>query len=116
MEKVTSRTVWKIIEGFRMYEVSNYGKVKSKGYPDIILKTDRSGAVMLKHNLGEWFRTKVDLLVAEYFIPNPEEYCFVRHKNGNPKDNRWYNLEWVDEKPKQKRNYKGRINIKRYAK
>lgn len=116
MEKTPRHTVWRIIEGFRLYEVSNYGKVKSRGYPDIILKTDKCGAVMLKHNLGEWHRVKVDMLVAEYFVPNPEEYCFVHHKNDNPKDSRWYNLEWVKVKPKQVRQYKGRINIKRYAK
>lgn len=34
-------------------------------------------------------------LVAEVFIPNPEFKSYVKHINGNIKDNRVSNLEWV---------------------
>lgn len=34
-------------------------------------------------------------LVAQYFIPNPNELKEVNHINGNTRDNRVENLEWV---------------------
>lgn len=37
-------------------------------------------------------------LVAEYFIPNPNNYTYVHHIDGNKLNNNVINLEWVDEK------------------
>ena len=42
-------------------------------------------------------------LVAEYFIPNPNNYQYVHHKDENKLNNRVSNLEWVS--PKQNMQY-----------
>lgn len=34
-------------------------------------------------------------LVALYFVPNPNEWEFIRHKDGNKRNNHYTNLKWV---------------------
>lgn len=53
-------------------------------------------AVML-HDNGEWVTRYIHELVAEAFIPNPDNKKYIRHKDGNIRNNRATNLEWSDE-------------------
>ena len=47
-----------------------------------------------------WRRTgyKVHRLVAQTYLPNPNNLLEVNHKNGNKADNRLENLEWCNRK------------------
>lgn len=52
-------------------------------------------------------------LVAEYFIPNPNNYPYVHHKDENKLNNNVDNLEWVSAKTNAQEHLKQKINNNR---
>lgn len=105
---------WKNIEGFPYYQVSNFGKVKSlKGYGSVqerILKPmkKRDGYLQVCLHKDGKFQKTVHRLVAEAFLPNPNNLSEVNHKNEDKTKNvivlnedgsineEASNLEWCD--------------------
>lgn len=77
------------------YRVGNNGVVYSGGLP----LEPIAGVGVNIH--GQ--RRKIAYLVARAFVPNPESRPFVRHINGDPKDNRASNLEWSEVSESRKR-------------
>lgn len=73
---------------------SNVGKKKK-----MVGKITRGGYRMIVLTInGKKHYPLVHRLIAEAFIPNPENKPEVNHKNGNKLDNRVENLEWVSRK------------------
>lgn len=91
--------VWKDIDGYDgLYQVSNMGRVKSfKWGKERILKPYETGNGYLRVELQSK-PFKLHRLVAQAFIPNPDNLPFVNHKDENPKNNMVDNLEWCDNK------------------
>lgn len=90
---------WRPIPGYEgMYEISNYGRLKSllHGIPFLVrVKTTRSGRMNANlHYKGKCVTFGVHVLVAKAFIPNPENLPEVNHKDENPLNNCVENLEW----------------------
>lgn len=96
MEKIKEE--WRPVKGYEgLYEVCNYGLVKSLGKRKTIMKIDVSkcGYAMIHlYKNGSYKRALVHRLVAEAFIPNPDNLPQVNHKDENKLNNRVDNLEW----------------------
>lgn len=115
---MSKQEFWKDIRGYEgLYQVSNYGRVRSleriivrsngrkQIWKERILKpcVVKDGYLqVLFSNDGKKENKRVHQLVADAFLPNPNNNTVVHHKNHNPQDNRVENLIWMSD-----RNHKG---------
>lgn len=98
--------IWLSIEGYENYQVSNLGRVKSLRnrygtYREKILKQGKMKNGYLCVKLCKEGKMKicyVHRLVANAFIPNPNGYRCVNHKDEDKTNNRVDNLEWCTQK------------------
>lgn len=96
---------WKPIQDYEeLYEVSNYGRVRSlvdthrniRKEPKI-LKTGKNGKGYLHVTLwkkGKSKTFKLHRLVTNAFIPNPQNLPQINHKDEDKTNNHVENLEW----------------------
>lgn len=115
------REIWKELVGNReTYLISNFGSVKTKprngrhyfikshplkihskenGYQRVVLSLDGCGKYYYVHRL-----------VANLFIPNPDNLPCVNHKDGDKSNNCVDNLEWCTRSENEKHAW--RIGLK----
>lgn len=90
------KEIWKPVKGFENYFVSNFGKVKRGGKEiNPYIDSTKYSKVGLAKGYGEQKKFLLHRLVAEAFIPNPNNKPEVNHIDGNKQNNCVANLEWV---------------------
>lgn len=120
--------MWKDIDGLEgMYQVNHKGKVRSLPrtvqlsnrvctYKGKRLSLVRSGykSKYLGVALGRRSKTRlyVHRLVAEAFVPNPNNHPEVDHLDNNKHNNHYKNLEWVtrSENAQRMQDFYGGVN------
>lgn len=99
--------VWRDIDGFDGYQVSNLGNVRSLNYNGTgnvrVLKPSLSGPNRGYKSISmqvadKVVRRNVHRLVAKAFIPNPKNLPEINHIDEDGTNNKVNNLEWCDRK------------------
>lgn len=88
--------IWKKIEEFETYSVSNLGRVRNDKTNHIMIGGhDKDGyrQVTISYG-GKQYNRRVCRLVAIAFVENPNNYAFVNHKDENRGNDVADNLEW----------------------
>ena len=81
------------------YEVSNTGRVRRCGSETDHYMRDTKGYLTTDlYEHGNRSTKRVHRLVAEAFVPNPDNKPVVNHKDGDKYNNNAENLEWVTSK------------------
>jgi hypothetical protein len=97
MSVVLNTEEWKVIDEFPEYSISSFGRIRNtkKEYiriPDI--NSTGYARLRLVRN-GKIIRKFIHRLVAEIFLPNPQNKPFVDHIDGNNQNNKLDNLRWA---------------------
>lgn len=98
--------VWKDIPNYEgLYQISNLGRVKSlsrKWSPkETILKAEGKSEEYLHVSLWKnrvSYHLYIHKCVAQLFLPNPNNYIYVNHRDEDKRNNIADNLEWCDAK------------------
>lgn len=110
---MTHIDVWKQVEGWPSYEVSDTGRVRNKESGCVRKPNlDKFGYLSVDlYNKGYMKRLKIHRLVLITFSGIDKERVQVNHINGNKQDNKLENLEWCTPKENSQHAYRTGLTV-----
>lgn len=91
--------IWKEVSDNPNYLISNMGRIRRVGSnKDHSVRDSKGYLVTDLYQGGRRNTVRVHRLVADEFVPNPNDKPEVNHKDGNKHNNRASNLEYVTKK------------------
>ena len=93
----SNREIWKRIDGYANYEVSNFGRV-CNATTERMLKANLGGSGYLNVGLSKNVKSKthnIHKLVAHEWLDNPDSKRRVDHTDGNKTNNHCENLKYA---------------------
>lgn len=90
---------WKrILDYGGLYEVSNLGRVRDlKGKIKSMYKNNKGYYLLSLYYNDKTYHPTIHRLVAKAFIPNPDNYTQINHKDCDKSNNKISNLEWCNQ-------------------
>jgi hypothetical protein len=112
IEQDEKKEKWRIISENKKYEVSNLAQIRNKKTKRILKKYINNDGY---EQIGLWEQKEqknhqVHRLVALAFIPNPNNFPQVNHKDKNRANNKVENLEWVTQSVNLKHSHRTERN------
>ena len=96
-QQPSDKTEWRTVKEYSNYEVNQFGEIRHKKRKQILKPRRNNGGylyVNFKIN-GKNTNFAIHRIVANAFIPNPNGYIEVNHKDYDRTNNSVSNLEWV---------------------
>lgn len=99
--------MWKELSISQNYLINEEGCVKRKWNDKVLTQSkQKNGYLTVGINIGDKYkRCYIHRLVAEAFLPNPNNYTDVNHKDYNKENNCVSNLEWCSRSNNLKHSY-----------
>lgn len=113
-QQLSNKTEWREVKEYANYEVNQFGEIRHKKRKKILKPRSNNGGyqyVNFKIN-GKNTNFAVHRIVANAFIPNPNGYTEVNHKDYDKTNNYVNNLEWVSSSQNKQHSYLKKENKK----